>query len=373
MTEDVYKPGLEGVIAGETTISSVQQDGLYYRGYNIKDLADHASFGETIFLLLKGELPTTAQLQGVRDKLDEYRPLPGAVMDMLRSIPKEVNTMDVLRTAVSMADHFCPVRGEDEEAWYQRTLYFTSQSTGIIAARHRIMNGQEPVQPKSGLSHAEQFLYQFHGKDPDPTAVELIDLTLILYAEHEFNASTFVARVCASTLSDVASCIVGGIGTLKGSLHGGANEKAMDMLLKFKTAEEARQGTLQAIKNKDKIMGFGHRVYKSGDHRARILEDKMVSLAKKLGQEQWIDIYMAVKNTMGDEKGIFPNVDYPCGLVYYLMDLPTDVYTPLFVASRVVGWAAHAAEQHFNNRIIRPRSKYTGPAIRPYASIDQRG
>ncbi len=372
MSDMIYKPGLEGVIAGETAIGSVQQDGLYYRGYDVKGLADHAHFGEAIYLLLKGELPSSAQLQEVRDKLDQYRPLPKAVVDMLRSIPKQVNTMDVLRTAVSMADHFCPVTGDDEEAWYQRTLYFTSQIAGIIAARHRLANGLEPVEPKLGLSHAEQFLYAFHGKDPDPTAVELIDLTLILYAEHEFNASTFVARVCASTLSDVASCIVGGIGALKGPLHGGANEKAMDMLLQFKTADEARQWTLDAIKNKVKIMGFGHRVYKSGDHRARILEAKMTVLAKKVGEEKWIDIYMAVKNTMDEEKKIFPNVDYPCGLVYYLLKLPTDVYTPLFVASRVIGWAAHAAEQHFNNRIIRPRSKYTGPALRPYVPIDQR-
>ncbi len=372
MSDDIYKPGLEGVIAGETAIGSVQQDGLYYRGYNIKDLADNAHFGETVFLLLKGELPSSAQLQEVRNKLDQYRPLPKPVVDMLRSIPKDINTMDVLRTAVSMTDHSCPVDGDDEEAWYQRTLYFTSQIAGIIAARHRLKNGKEPVEPKPGLSHAEQFLYEFHGEDPDPDAVELIDLTLILYAEHEFNASTFVARVCASTLSDVASCIVGGIGTLKGPLHGGANEKAMDMLQQFKTADQAREWTLDAIKNKTKIMGFGHRVYKHGDHRARILEDKMAALAEKLGEQRWVDIYMAVKNTMDQEKGIFPNVDYPCGLVYYLMKLPTDVYTPLFVASRVVGWSAHAAEQHFNNRIIRPRSRYTGPALRSYVPIDQR-
>lgn len=372
MSEDVYKPGLEGVIAGETEIGSVQQDGLYYRGYDIKDLADHASFGETAYLLLKGELPNAQQLQEVRNKLDEYRPLSPAVVDMLRSIPKQIPTMDVLRTTVSMTDHFCPVSGEDEESWYLRTLYFTSQIAGIIAARHRLNNGQEPVEPKPGLSHAASFLYAFHGKDPDPTAVELIDLSLILYAEHEFNASTFVSRVCASTLSDLASCIVGGIGTLKGPLHGGANEKAMEMLLQYKTADQARQGTLDAIKNKTKIMGFGHRVYKNGDHRARILEGRMAILAKKLGQEQWIDIYMAVKDTMQEEKNILPNVDYPCGLVYYLMDLPTDVYTPLFVASRVAGWAAHSAEQHFNNRIIRPRSRYTGPAIRPFVPVDQR-
>ncbi len=372
MSEEVYRPGLEGVIAGETAIGSVQQDGLYYRGYDIKELAESANFEETVYLLLKGELPNAAQLRQVSDKLDEYRPLPKPLVDMLRTIPQQINTMEVLRTAVSMADHFCPVSGDDEEAWYQRTLYFTSQVAGIIAARHRLKSGLEPVEPQAGLSHATQFLWQFHGQDPDPAAMELIDLTLILYAEHEFNASTFVSRVCASTLSDVASCIVGGIGTLKGPLHGGANEKAMAMLSKYKTAEQAREGTLAAIQNKEKIMGFGHRVYKRGDHRARILEERIVGLGKKLGEQQWIDIYMAVKNTMEEEKGILPNVDYPCGLVYYLMRLPTDVYTPLFVASRVVGWSAHAAEQHFNNRIIRPRSRYIGPAVRPYMPIDQR-
>lgn len=372
MTEELYRPGLEGIIAGETAICTVEQDGLYYRGYNIADLAEDAYFGEALYLLLKGELPNAAQLKQIRDQLDMYRPLPDPVVQLLRTIQRQVSTMDVLRTAVSMTDHYCPVTGDDLESWHERTVYLTAQIASIIAARCRILNNLELVKPKSGLSHAAGFLYVLHGHDPDPDVVELLDMTLVLYAEHEFNASTFAARVCASTLTDLASCIVAGIGALKGPLHGGANEAALQMLLQYKTAQEAREGTLRAIKNKDKIMGFGHRVYKHGDHRAKLLEVKMVALAQKQGQQKLVDVYMAVKETMDREKKILPNVDYPCGLVYYLMKLPTDVFTPLFVASRVAGWAAHAAEQHFNNRIIRPRSRYTGPPIRPYVPMDQR-
>jgi len=372
MSEDLYRPGLEGVIAGETAIGSVQQDGLFYRGYDITGLAEHSCFEETTYLLLEGELPTAAQLREVKDQLDGFRALPEPVLEALRGIPKDVSTMDVLRTAVSMSGHFDPVEGDDERAWRLRTLYLTAQIGGIIAARHRLLNGLPPVKARPGLSHAAQLLYQFNDAQPDPAVAALLDLTLILYAEHEFNASTFVARVCASTLADLTSSIVGGIGTLKGPLHGGANEAAMEMLMRYDSAEQARNGTLEAIRNKDKIMGFGHRVYKHGDHRARILERKMVDLAGQLSEQRWVDIYLAVKDTMEQEKQIYPNVDYPCGLVYYLMKLPMDVYTPLFVASRVVGWAAHAAEQHFNNRIIRPRSRYTGPDVRVYVPIEQR-
>jgi citrate synthase len=215
-------------------------------------------------------------------------------------------------------------------------------------------------------------LYQLTGQVPGQDNARLLDLTLILYLEHEFNASTFAARVCASTLSDLASCIVAGIGTLKGPLHGGANEESMNMLLRFKSADEARTWTQQALRGKQKVMGFGHRVYRNGDHRARILDVELRRLAERLGEQRWIAIYDAVKDTVQKEKGIHPNVDYPCGLTYYLLKLPVDLYTPLFVASRVVGWSAHAIEQHFDNKLIRPRSRYTGPAARKYVSIESR-
>ncbi len=373
MTEATYSPGLEGVIAGETAVCSVEQDGLFYRGYDVTDLATHGSFEECAYLVLHGELPTAAQLKKFTSELESYRPLSDALVDMLRLIPAGTPMMDIVRTGVSACAHFDPVTGDDEAAWRKRAMYMAAQITGMIAARLRLQDGKEPVAPKPGLSHAAQFLYQVTGTAPEAEATRVLDLTLILYMEHEYNASTFVARVCASTLTDLFSCVVAGIGTLKGPLHGGANEAAMEMLRQFDSAEEARAWTLESFDLKRKIMGFGHRVYKNGDHRARILEAEMRNLAKARNQEKWLPIYDAVKTTMDTEKGIYPNVDYPCGLTYFMLDMPVDIYTPLFVASRVIGWSAHAIEQHFNNRIIRPRSRYTGPENRAYEPMGQRG
>ncbi|MCG3137412.1 MAG: 2-methylcitrate synthase 1 [Phycisphaerae bacterium] len=373
MTQEIYSPGLEGVIAGETEVCSVEQGGLFYRGYSISDLAQHSTFEETAYLVLHGELPDKAQLQEFRRVLDEHRALPKPMVEILRQIPRTTNAMAVLRSATSAVGHFDPVPGEDRSAWHHRTIHLISRIGSLITTWQRIKHGQDPLAPKPGLTHAEQILYMLRGEIPDPEAARLLDLTLILYMEHEFNASTFVARVTASTLSDLISCVVGGIGALKGPLHGGANEEAMEMLQQFDSADQARQWTLDTIASKGKIMGFGHRVYKHGDHRAHILEARMRALAARLGETKWLGIYDAVKNTMDQEKHIFPNLDYPCGLTYYLLKLPIEIYTPLFVASRVVGWCAHAIEQHFNNRIIRPRSRYTGYANRPYIPLVQRG
>lgn len=372
MTEEIYRPGLEGVIAGETALSSVEQVGLWYRGYSIEDLGNHASFEEVVHLLYYGELPAKSELGKVCADLDKYRDLPDEVVKTLKLIPKDVPMMDVLRTTISMAGHFSPVKGDTIDDWRQEAIRLLSVAAGLVAARYRLINGKEPVPPKKGLGHAAQLLYQCYGKEADPTSVEIIDLTLILYAEHEYNASTFTTRVIASTLSDMTSCVVGGIGALKGPLHGGANEEAMKLIRRFNSAEEAEKWTLQAIKNKDKIMGFGHRVYKHGDHRAWMLEEKMKRLAREKGDTKWVAIYDAIKNTMDREKKIFPNVDYPCGLTYFLMDLPLDIYTPLFVCSRISGWCGHIMEQHFANRIIRPISKYTGPPKRPWVPIEKR-
>jgi citrate synthase len=268
--------------------------------------------------------------------------------------------MDVLRSMVSMAGHFDPVT--DPNDFRRRAVWLTAQIAGIIAARYRLINDQEPIAAKPGLSHAAQILYQAQGNEPDELSAHLLDLTLVLYAEHEFNASTFTARVICSTMSDLVSAVVGAIGALKGPLHGGANEASMEMLKQFKSAEEARAWIKDALANKKKVMGFGHRVYKNGDHRAHILERELRKLAEKKGQQEWMAIYDAIKEPMVNEKRIFPNVDYPCGLTYYLLGLPLDLYTPLFVASRVTGWSAHFIEQAANNRIYRPLSRYVGPA-----------
>lgn len=365
-----YSVGLEGVIAGETAIACVDQGKLLYRGYPIADLAEHVTFEEVAHLLLFGELPNPQQLTELKIALDEARPLAGPVVDAIRKIPPGTPMMDVLRSMVSYAGHFDPTKGSDIEANRKRAIWLTAQITSIIAARFRTMNGWEPVEPAPGLSHAAQLLYQCHNQMPTELAARLVDLTLILYAEHDFNASTFTARVICSTQSDMISAVVGGIGALKGPLHGGANEAAMEMLEQFKTGDEAAAWIADALANKKKVMGFGHRVYKNGDHRATILENKLRELAKELDQEYWMDIYDAIKKPMVEQKKIYPNVDYPCGLTYYLLGLPLDLYTPIFVASRVTGWCAHILEQMQNNRIYRPLSIYVGPAERAVGNVN---
>ena len=372
MSEETYSPGLAGVIAGETSIGCVEQGKLLYRGYTIQDLAETVCFEEVAYLLLFEDLPNVAQLAEVKKTLAGYRTLPAPLLAALRSIPKNVPMMDVLRSMVSFTGHFDPIDGDDEAANRQRALWLTAQIGGIIAARYRLLNDKEPLAPKEDLGHAAQILYQCHGEVPDALSEELIDLSLVLYAEHDFNASTFTGRVIRSTLSDIVSSVTGAIGALKGPLHGGANEAAMEMLEQFTTAEEATAWITQALVNKEKVMGFGHRVYKHGDHRAVILEEKLRKLATQKGQDNWMAIYDAVKKPMTEEKKIYPNVDYPCGLTYFILGLPLDLYTPLFVASRVTGWSAHILEQARNNRIYRPLSIYTGHKARPVPPIETR-
>lgn len=371
-TTTAYSPGLAGVIAGETQIACVDQGKLLYRGYPIHELAEKATFEEVAYLLLFDHLPTSDQLAEIRATLDQYRALPEPLVAALRTIPASAPMMDVLRSMVSYAGHFDPIAGKDNDANRERALYLTAQIASIIAARFRLLNGKEPIEAKAGLSHAAQLLYQLHGEVPTDLAAELVDLTLVLYAEHDFNASTFTCRVICSTMSDLTSSIVGAIGALKGPLHGGANEAAMEMLERFKTPEEAKAWIQDAFTRKEKVMGFGHRVYKNGDHRADILERKLRKLAHEKGAEHWMAIYDAIKEPMVTQKRIFPNVDYPCGLTYYLLGLPLDVYTPLFVASRITGWSAHFLEQSRDNRIYRPLSNYIGYGERPVPPADER-
>ncbi|MBX7255298.1 MAG: bifunctional 2-methylcitrate synthase/citrate synthase [Candidatus Hydrogenedentes bacterium] len=373
MSQENFKPGLEGVIAGDTEVACVDQGVLLYRGYAIEDLAEHATFEEVAHLLLYGELPDQIQLDVLKAVVEEAHTLSKPVVDALRLIPHDVPMMDVLRSMVSFAGHYDPVKGDSTPAMYQRALWLIGQTAAIISARYRLINGKEPIETMCGLSHAAQILYQAHGVVPDALSAHLLDLTLVLYAEHEFNASTFTCRVICSTMSDMVSGVTGAIGALKGPLHGGANEAAMEMLKQFKTADEAKAWIANALATKQKVMGFGHRVYKHGDHRARILERELRKLAESKGEQRWMDIYDAIKDPMVNEKNIMPNVDYPCGLTYFLLGLPLDLYTPLFVASRVTGWCAHFIEQAMNNRIYRPLSRYTGPALRPVKPLAERG
>ncbi len=372
MTEQLFRPGLEGVIAGETDIAAVEQTTLQYRGYAIGDLAEKTTFEEVAHLLIYGELPTAEELDVFRSLLQEYRPLAPAVVQTLKLIPDDVPMMDILRSMVSFAGHFDPLKGTDPDSLRRRAVWLTAQCSAIVAARYRLINGREPLDLKPGLSHAAQILYQCLGDDPDETSSRLLDLTLILYAEHEFNASTFTARIVASTLSDMVSGVSAAIGALKGPLHGGANEAAMEMLKQFESAEQASTWLRERFAKKEKVMGFGHRVYKHGDHRAHILEAEMRKLAEQKGETKWIEIYDAIKEPMVNEKKIFPNVDYPCGLTYFLLGLPIDMYTPLFVCSRLTGWCAHIIEQQLDNKLIRPLSRYVGPATREVTPIDKR-
>lgn len=373
MSPEIARPGLEGVIAGDTDLCCVDQGKLLYRGYAIDDLAEKVCFEEVAHLLLYGNLPTKSELGGFKDMLGGFHGLPPEVVQAIRAIPRDVPMMDVLRSGVSMAGHFDRVKGEGVDKLRKRSVWLIAVTAEVVAVRFRLLSGKEPVKPKSGLSHAAQILFMCHGADPDETSARLLDLTLVLYAEHEFNASTFTTRVIGSTASDMVSAIVGAIGALKGPLHGGANERSMELISQFKSSEEASKWVHDALERKEKVMGFGHRVYKHGDHRAHILEREMRKLADVKGRQDLVAIYDAIKNPIvNKERPIYPNVDYPCGLTYYLMDLPPDLYTPLFVCSRVTGWCAHYMEQLQNNRIYRPLSRYTGPAQRPVPTIEER-
>jgi len=371
---ELSRHGLENVVVGETAICCVDQGQLLYRGYPIAELAEKAVFGEVAYLLLYGELPTAAQFQWFREQLAEFHGLRSELLSVLRLIPPGVPMMSVLRTCISMASHFDPVQGQTVEALRRRATWLLAVASDIVAVRYRLLNGKDPVPPKPGIaSHAAQMLYMFHGKEADELSARLLDLTLVLYAEHDFNASTFTNRVVASTASDMTSCTVSAIGALKGPLHGGANEEAISLILRFRNAAEASVWVNDALAKKEKVMGFGHRVYKHGDHRATILEREMRKLAELKGRQDLVAIYDAIKNPMVTKANpIFPNVDFPCGMVYYLLGLPPDVYTPLFACSRIAGWCAHYIEQIQNNRIYRPLSKYTGPALRSVTPIDKR-
>jgi len=369
----VAKPGLEGVIAGDTAICCVEQGELLYRGYRIAELAEKVVFGEIAYLLLYGNLPTATQLADLRAVLASFRGLPRPVVDAIRSIPAGVSMMDVLRSGVSLAGHYDPVQGDDLDALRRRSVWLMAVTSDIVATRYRFLQGKEPIPAKADLSHAAALLYLCHGEEPDPLSSRLLDLTMTLYAEHDFNASTFTCRVIGSTASDMVSSVVGAIGALKGSLHGGANEAAMELIARFKTAAEADQWVRQALARKEKVTGFGHRVYKHGDHRAHILEREMRKLAELKGRQDLVAVYDAIKNPIvSKEKPIYPNVDFPCGLTYYLLGLPIDLYTPLFVCARVTGWCAHFMEQMNGNRIYRPLSRYTGPVQRPVPAMNQR-
>ncbi|GMQ80003.1 MAG: citrate synthase [Thermodesulfobacteriota bacterium] len=372
----ITSAGLEGVIAGETSICNIDEDEcvLYYRGYSIVDLARYSTFEETAYLLLDGELPNKKELKEFCDALSAARELPKEVEQILYWLPPETDPMDALKVAVGVLEATSPDAVSNTfEDNRKKAIRLISRMPVIIATHYQISKKKEPVKPRADLSIAANFLYMLHGKEPDDFASNILDKSFILYAEHEFNASTFAARITASTLSDMHSAIITAIGTLKGPLHGGANERVMEMLIEIGEPAKAETWIKNALNQKKKIMGFGHRVYKKGDPRNPFVKQFASELGEKAGENRWFEISQIVENIVDQEKGLHANLDFYASSTYYLMGIPIPLYTPLFAAARVTGWAAHVMEQHGDNRLIRPRGNYTGPGKREYVSMDERG
>jgi citrate synthase len=372
-TVETYSPGLEGIIAGETSISTVA-GGLRYRGYPIGELAEKATFDEVAYLLLHGELPTARQLTDFRQRIAMARRLPEPLRDLLRALPRWTPPMDALRTAVSTLAHFDQDTPDNShEANVRKAERLLAQIPVAVADHYRFSKGLQPVAARQDLPHAANFLYMLRGTEPKSDDARALDVSLILYAEHEFNASTFTARVICSTLADLHSAITGAIGALKGALHGGANEKVMDVLQAIGEPSRAESWLREAFARKERIMGFGHRVYKTGDVRARILKDYARKLAAATNNTKWEAIADIIEEVVEREKNLMPNLDWPAGRLYHCLGLDVSLYTPIFVMSRVAGWSAHVIEQLDNNRLIRPRARYTGPDLRLVTPLAERG
>lgn len=367
--------GLEGIVAASTAISYI--DGLngrlYYRGININDLAEHSTFEETTALLWYGKLPTRSQLESFTQKFVANRQIPNELLALMMAMPKKTTPMEVLRTAVSALSSYDPEDQDNSlEANVHKSMRLTASMPTIVAAWERIRNGQWPILPSSELNHAANFLYMLTGREPDAKAGEVLDNCLILHADHGLNASTFAARITASTLSDLHSAIVSAIGTLKGPLHGGANEAVMRTLLEIGDVSRAEQYVRGALNAKKKIMGFGHRVYKADDPRATWLQRMARELAESSGHKRWYEISEKVRETVQSQKELPVNVDFYSASVYYTLGIPIDLFTPIFAISRVAGWTAHVYEQYSDNRLIRPESEYIGPMDVEYVPIGQR-
>jgi 2-methylcitrate synthase/citrate synthase II len=373
MSNERYFPGLEGVIAGETAVSTVE-GGLSYRGYPIEELAQHGSFLEVAYLLLYDDLPSQEELADFQSVLSESEDVDSSILEFLAHIPLHVPAMDVLRTGVSALAHFDPqLADEGVDANRAKAIRLLARIPVLIGARHRSARGLPLVDPNPELSFSGNLLYLITGKDPTPSHEQAMDISLILYAEHEFNASTFTARVVASTQSDIYSAMTAAIGALKGPLHGGANERVIEVLNEVASPEVAEAWVRDALAKKRRIMGFGHRVYKHGDPRAVILREHCRKLAEESGSTDLEQIADTIESHVRAEKGLPPNLDWPSARLYHYLGLPVELYTPLFVASRIVGWAAHFIEQTENNRLIRPRSNYIGHKGRKFAPLADRG
>ena len=367
--------GLEGVVVLESKICFVDglEGRLLYEGYNIHDLAEHATFEEVAYLLWHGDLPTKDQLDRLNLDLAAARALPEPVMALMKAFPTDALPMDVLRTAVSALGVYDPEgRDNSAEANVRKSVRLTAQMGTVVAAAERLRTGKPPVPPDRDLSHAANFLYMLWGKKADADSVRALDIALVLHADHELNASTFAARVTAATLADMHSAITSAIGTLKGPLHGGANENVMRLLLKAGRPADAVPTVEAMLAAKQKVPGFGHRVYKTEDPRATHLREMSEVLTRRHGMPQYYEMSQAIEQYMLKEKRIYANVDFYSATVYYALGIPIDLFTPVFAVSRISGWSAHVLEQYADNRLIRPRAEYVGPRNRVFVPIDQR-
>jgi len=374
MSEDIKK-GLLGIVVDETAISQVMPDinSLTYRGYAVQDLCEKCSFEEVAYLILNKELPNKTKLKKFKKELDENRSITLNLKEIVKHMPKRAHPMDVARTVVSvMGLEDKDTSNNSHTANMRKAIRIFAKTPTAVAAFFRARKGKNVIPPKKGLGFSENFFYMCFGKVPSTEIIKAFDVSLILYAEHSFNVSTFTARTITSSLSDIHSAITGAIGSLKGSLHGGANEEVMHMMNKIKKPENALKWINDVLDKKEVVMGFGHRVYKKGDSRVPIMEKYFKKVSKIKNDKKFHKIYEIVKKVMIERKDIHPNVDYPTGPTYHLMGFKTDFFTPIFVMSRITGWSAHIMEQYAANKLIRPLSKYSGEKHRKVTLLNQR-
>ena len=374
MTDEIKK-GLLGIVVDETTISQVMPEinSLTYRGYAVQDLCEMCSFEEVAYLILNGDLPNSIQLNKFRKEERANRDITINLREIIKHMPKKAHPMDVVRTVISvMGLEDKETTDNSPEANMRKAMRILAKTPTAIAAFFRVRKGNKVIKPKKNLSFSENFFHMCFGKVPQKEIVKSFDVSLILYAEHSFNVSTFTARTITSSLSDMHGAITGAVASLKGPLHGGANEEVMNMMKKIKTPNKAKKWLLDTLNKKQVVMGFGHRVYKSGDSRVPSMKKYFLKVAKIKKDKRLYKIYEILEKEMIERKNIYPNLDFPTGPTYHLMGFDTDFFTPIFVISRITGWSAHIMEQHTSNKLIRPLSKYKGSEHRKVMLLNNR-
>ena len=372
---DEIKKGLLGIVVDETTISQVMPEinSLTYRGYAVQDLCEMCSFEEVAYLILNGDLPNSIQLNKFEKEERENRNISINLREIIKHMPKKAHPMDVVRTVVSvMGLEDKETMDNSPKANMRKAIRILAKTPTAIAAFFRVRKGKKVIKPKKDLSFSENFFYMCFGKVPQKELVKAFDVSLILYAEHSFNVSTFTARTITSSLSDMHGAITGAVASLKGPLHGGANEEVMNMMKKIKTPNKAKNWLIDTLNKKQVVMGFGHRVYKSGDSRVPSMKKYFLRVSKIKKDKKLHKIYQIIEKEMIKRKNIYPNLDFPTGPTYHLMGFDTDFFTPIFVISRITGWSAHIMEQHASNKLIRPLSKYKGSEHRKVINLNHR-